>query len=121
MKGISTVIGAATAAVALTCVGCEHHHYHERETVYVESGQPGYVIVTEPPPPVVVETRPLPPSPGCVWIDGYWHWGGQKYVWNSGHWAVPPHGYTRWVPPRYERHEKGYRYVPGRWDRDDRR
>ncbi len=121
MKEFSRGFLVATAAVGLACVGCEHEH-HERETVYVQQpAQPQYVVVAQPPPPVVVETRPLPPGPGCIWIDGYWHWGGRQYAWKSGHWEVPPRGYNHWVAPRYERHGNEYHYMPGRWDHDDRR
>jgi hypothetical protein len=83
--------------------------------VYVEQPQPEYVIVREAPPPVIVERRPSPPGQGHVWVDGYWNWNGHKYVWERGHWAVPPRGRAVWVAPRYERHEQGYRYMPGQW------
>jgi hypothetical protein len=25
-------------------------------------------------------------APGSVWVAGYWHWNGVKYVWVRGHW-----------------------------------
>ena len=86
-----------------------------REPVYVQQPQPEYVIVREAPPPVIVERRPPSPGQGRIWIDGYWNWNGQRYVWEPGHWAVPPHGRAVWVAPRYEKHEQGYRYMPGQW------
>jgi hypothetical protein len=27
-----------------------------------------------------------PPTPGSVWVHGYWHWDGVRYVWQRGHW-----------------------------------
>jgi hypothetical protein len=77
-----------------------------------------YVIVREAPPAIIVENRPPPPGQGHIWIDGYWNWNGHKYDWQRGHWAVPPHARAVWVAPRYEKHEQGYRYVPGQWQEE---
>ena len=27
-----------------------------------------------------------PPKPGAIWVQGYWHWDGLRYVWQRGHW-----------------------------------
>lgn len=27
--------------------------------------------------------------PGSVWVEGYWHWDGVRYVWQRGHWQPP--------------------------------
>ena len=111
------VCASASAAVLVGLLGCgdffrEHSH---RDVVYVEERQPEYVIVREAPPPIVHERRPPPRSRGQVWIDGYWHWNGRRYVWEPGHWATPPHGRAVWAAPRYEKHKERYRYTPGHW------
>src|ERR1044072_4659985 len=95
------------AATALIGVGCIH-----REPVYVEQRQqPTYVVVTDAPPAQrIVEQRPPPPTRDSVWIDGYYSWNGRQYVWEPGHWAVPPHGFTLWIGPRYARDPRGYTY-----------
>ncbi len=31
-----------------------------------------------------------PGKPGAVWMQGYWHWDGVRYVWQRGHYAWPP-------------------------------
>ena len=83
-------------------------------SVYVGPQEPEYVMVPQAPPPAMVEQRPPPPSGLYIWIDGYWNWN-DRYVWERGHWAAPPHEHATWVAPRYESHEQGYRYAPGHW------
>jgi len=112
MKTLQALMWVSASVAVLGLLGCFRS---PRETVYVAEPQPEYVIVREAPPPIVREHRPSPPSRGHIWIDGNWHWGGQRYVWNAGRWARPPHGRAVWVPPRYERGQRGYRYMPGRW------
>ena len=29
-------------------------------------------------------TPPEKGKPGAVWVDGYWHWDGVRYVWQRG-------------------------------------
>jgi len=116
MKTLQALMWVSASVVALGLLGCSGLvERSPRETVYVAQPQPEYVIVPDAPPPIVRERRPSPPSRGHIWIDGNWHWNGQGYVWQPGHWAVPPHGRAVWVPPRYERDQHGYRYMPGRW------
>ncbi len=33
------------------------------------------------------------PTPGAVFVRGYWHWSGVRYVWTPGHWEQgrPPY------------------------------
>jgi len=117
MKVMQTLMWVSGGVVLVVLVGCTLfvRDRPPRETVYVEQPQPEYVIVREAPPAIIVERRPPPPGQEHIWIDGYWHWNGRQYVWVPGHWAVPPHGGAIWIAPRYERHEQGYRYMPGQW------
>jgi hypothetical protein len=110
MKTLQALMWVSASVALLGLLGCSH-----RETVYVAQPHREYVIVREAPPPIIREHRPSPPSRGHIWIDGNWHWNGQRYVWHPGRWAVPPHRRAVWVSPRYERHQRGYRYMPGRW------
>jgi hypothetical protein len=32
------------------------------------------------------DAPPDKPKPGAVWVQGYWHWDGVKYVWQRGRW-----------------------------------
>lgn len=31
------------------------------------------------------------PPPGAVWVPGFWHWDGFRWVWVPGRWAFPGH------------------------------
>jgi hypothetical protein len=57
-----------------------------------------YSEVPYPPPAALVEV--VPPSPGslAVWLDGYWTWQGQFYVWMRGGWVLAPAGgrFAQW-------------------------
>lgn len=100
--------GAALSALALT--GC----------VVAPVGQPYYsdpysnvpdtqvyapVYAPIAPPAPYVETVPVAPYPGAIWIGGYWNWTGHRHA---------------WVPGRYERPRPGYHWEPRRWDRGPR-
>ena len=53
-----------------------------------------------------------------IWIDGYWNWSGQSYIWAGGHYERPPQANVIWIAPRYERDAKGgVRYTPGQWSK----
>jgi hypothetical protein len=73
------------------------------------------VYAPGPPPAPLVETVPVIPFPGAVWIGGYWGWGPSGYYWNRGYWGRPPHPGGAWVPGRWHHHPRGYYYNPGRW------
>lgn len=114
MKIVQMLGWACSGVVLLAMTGC---FYQQPQPVY----DPGYVEVPEAPPATVyVEPRPYPPGPGYIWVDGYWAWGGGRYFWERGHWAVPPRGYSGWVGPHYERYGHGYRYAPGHWSQERR-
>jgi len=121
MKVLKALIWASIGMAGLGLMGC--YFVGGGPGVYVGPEEPAYVEVGVAPPPLIVEQRPLPPSALHIWIDGYWHWNG-RYVWERGHWGVPPRGHATWIAPRYERHDHGYRYAPGHWKtekQEDRR
>jgi len=33
-------------------------------------------------------TPPEKAKPGAIWVAGYWHWDGVRYVWQRGGWQV---------------------------------
>jgi hypothetical protein len=73
------------------------------------------VIVKIAPPAAIVETRPVAPGPGYVWIAGYHRWDGERYVWVPGEWRNPPHPHARWVAHRWVHRNGGYVLVEGHW------
>ena len=73
------------------------------------------IVVAVKPPRVIVEHRPVAPSPRHVWIGGYHRWDGHAYVWEPGRYEVPPREHAVWVSPRWEHRHDGYVFVEGRW------
>lgn len=74
------------------------------------------VYVASPPPAPLAEVQSGPANPGSVWVGGYWHWNGVRYVWIPGHWEASQPGYA-WVPASYEQNEGRWLYRPGHWAR----
>ncbi len=75
----------------------------------------GIIEVQLAPPALKVERRAPRPSPGHVWVHGYWRWDGQHYGWVGGRWEMPQRAGARWVAPRWKRHGRRWVFVPGRW------
>lgn len=73
------------------------------------------VVMAAPPP--YVEVVPVAPAVGWIWIGGNWTWHGGRHHWNRGHWAPPSRPGYHWVPPRGERHGRGWRDSPRYWQR----
>ena len=73
------------------------------------------VVVRVAPPAAIVETRPVAPGEGYVWVPGYHRWDGNAYVWTGGTWQRPPHPHARWVAHRWVHRHGGYVFVEGRW------
>ena len=79
------------------------------------ASDPRGVVVSGPPPaPMAEAQRPPPPSPGAVWIEGYWHWTGMQYAWIPGHWEAAPPG-AAWAAPKYVTVNGAYYYEAGTW------
>jgi hypothetical protein len=86
-----------------------------QETMVTEE-RPGIreVIVEPPPPQPEVEVIELRPSPRHVWLAGHWSWHGH-WVWEHGHWHLPPQGNTVWVSGRWESRSGHWLWTEGRW------
>src|SRR5579859_1115552 len=69
------------------------------------------------PPPLRHEIRSAPPSPGWIWISGYYIFndGRRDYDWVPGRWEAPPSPHHVWVAPRYRRNGNHYDYYQGSW------
>jgi hypothetical protein len=96
--------------------GCAPAH---RERVVVRTApavvEPAPVIVAEPPPPPTTEVITVSPGPEYVWIQGYWGWRGNRWVWERGHWERPPRAHAVWVPGHYYVRDNHHHWVPGHW------
>ncbi len=67
------------------------------------------------PPPPREEIIGVAPTPGYIWIGGYWNWVGGRYEWVPGHWAGGRQGY-HWVAHQWVRQGDGWRMRPGHWE-----
>ena len=61
--------------------------------------------------------HPNRPSPRHVWVAEEWVWGGGRYVYKPGYWALPPREGGAWVPGHWVKREyrPGFRWVAGHW------
>lgn len=71
------------------------------------------VVVAKP--PVAVVTRPAPPGPRYVWVDGNYIRSGRTYVYRPGYYAIPPRGKVVYKPGYWVRRGNGYYWRNGRW------
>jgi hypothetical protein len=89
-----------------------------RSPVVVGAGSYVYrrpIRIRYAPPPLRVETAPISPGPGYVWVPGYWFWNDTQYVWISGHWERPPQTSQTWVDARWVQDGGEWVFVPGYW------
>ncbi|WP_183043536.1 YXWGXW repeat-containing protein [Alicycliphilus denitrificans] len=101
-----TLPALALAAAGLALTGCVvAPAYPVGDVVYAPSA----------PPPLQAEMVPVAPSPVHVWINGYWGWGGGRYAWTPGYWAVPPRPGYVWHPRRWDHGPRGWQQRGGRW------
>ena len=117
-----------------------------RGAVVVQQPQPNVIVqlpppvIVQPPPPVIVqqpapvgveitiappalraEAVPAQPSPGHVWVAGYWQWNGAQYAWTPGRWEAPQQQGATWIAPQWQRRGRGWFFVQGRWGAAERR
>lgn len=111
-----------TALGTLVLAGCVVREEHVgrrpvvvRETVVAPAPVVGAeVVVAQPPPPPQVEVIPVAPSPAYIWIGGAWAWHG-RWVWEGGHYALPPRHGAVWVPHHYEKRGNSHVWIAGGW------
>jgi hypothetical protein len=111
MFASKTTLAAALCAAALTaCVVAPARPY-----AYGPGG--GEVITADIAPPApYVETIPVAPFVGAVWIGGYWGFRGGRHVWVPGRYEAPRPGY-RWEPHRWVQHDGRWHLEGGAWRR----
>jgi len=81
--------------------------------------EPTESVVYEPMPQNRWERRPARPVGyrDPVYVDGYWTWGGNDWVWVPGEWVERPRPGYRWVEPTAVRTARGWRWRSGYWGR----
>lgn len=77
---------------------------------------PAYsTTIYEAPPAPRIEYRGLPPGADQVWIDGYWNWGGSRYLWVPGRWSAQRPSQA-WGPQFWQREDEHRRPHGGQWE-----
>jgi hypothetical protein len=95
------LIVSLTAALLSACVVAPYPY--SRRVVYAEpvpAGEAADVVTDVAPPAPYVETVPVMPYVGAIWIGGYWGWYGGRH---------------QWVPGRWEHGRPGYGWQPHAW------
>ena len=73
------------------------------------------VYIRVGPPHEVREQRGPRPGRDHVWIPGYYRWDGNRHVWVSGRWELPPRPHARWERHRWVHRHEGWVLVEGHW------
>jgi hypothetical protein len=103
--GTALALGLACSVVLPGCIVTPNQgHYYA-----------GGVVLVAPPAPRI-EVVGVAPSPGYVWVGGYWNWVGGRHEWVGGHWVAGRAGH-HWVPHTWVREGDGWRARPGHWER----
>jgi hypothetical protein len=74
------------------------------------------VSVGIPPPALPVYVQPPCPSPGYIWVPGYWAWD-DGYYWVPGTWMLAPAAGLLWTPGYWGWSDGAYLWHEGYWGR----
>ena len=75
-----------------------------------------YIRKAPPSKKVIVIKKGPRPHARAIWMNGYWHWNGKKYVRKNGHWIKPRKGFV-WVPGHWVHTGQGWYRIEGHWKR----
>ena len=67
----------------------------------IPAEEPEQSSTEAPPSQPIDDVRPDQPGTDHAWLNGYWWWTNNQYIWVPGYWAIPP--------------KPGYHYVAGYW------
>jgi hypothetical protein len=75
----------------------------------------GISVDIEPPPLPVYDQPPIP-TPGYLWVPGYWAWDDDTgYYWVPGTWVLPPEPELLWTPGYWGWSDGVYFFHDGYW------
>jgi hypothetical protein len=77
-------------------------------------GAPAPIVVHRAPPARVVEQVTVAPGPGYAWVPGHYTWAGDRWIWMSGTWVVPPRPDARWVDGAWN--PQNQQWVEAHWE-----
>jgi hypothetical protein len=74
------------------------------------------IVVRSQPPPERIETVPMSPGPGYIWIRGHWGWHHERWEWIDGHWDRSVRPGMEWIPGHWSQRANGWVWIEGRYD-----
>lgn len=80
----------------------------------ISFGAPAPVIVHRAPPVRRVEVRTVAPGPGYVWVAGHYTRAGNRWIWMSGMWVVPPRPDAYWVDAAWN--PGSHQWIEAHWE-----
>ena len=86
-----------------------------REQPYGTTAEVVQVVPPLPPRAVVVESVPVSPGSGYLWVAGHYDWRAGRYFWVPGRYYARPFLHARWVHGHWRRHAHGHVWVTGHW------
>ena len=91
-RQLSILLPAILAVGSASCVIGRPARPSQPESAQGPSAPPvtGSPVVPATSPPDGDEARPATEKPGAIWVRGYWHWDGVRYVWQRGRWEAAP-------------------------------
>lgn len=106
-REVVRLLGLITIA-GFIATGCVSHRVVATPT--------GEVVVTSEPPAPRHEVIGVAPSPGYLWVGGYWAHRHGRWVWIPGHYEAAPTATAHWMPGHWDRTVSGWIWTPGHWD-----
>jgi hypothetical protein len=76
----------------------------------------GAVVANVAPPTPYMETIPVAPFAGAIWIGGFWDWSSGRHVWRPGHYERPRPGFSYRQPSWTHGSDGRWMLHRGGWD-----
>jgi hypothetical protein len=77
-------------------------------------------IVPVPAPPKAITIIGERPSNEHIWVPGGWQRSSDRWLWEKGRWAKPPHPRASWSMGHWRRQDSKWHWRPGEWVVSDR-
>src|SRR5258705_212503 len=111
-KDILKLLGSFAVGSVLVS-GCYTRPAYEPVVTTASTGE---VVVSEAPPATRPEPVGVAPDTSHVWIQGYWMYHNNRWVWIAGHWEVRPRVNALWMPGHWDHTARGWVWTAGHWE-----
>jgi hypothetical protein len=73
------------------------------------------IIVQSQPPAERIETIPMSPGPGYIWVRGHWAWRHEHWEWFDGHWDRVSQPGSVWISGQWVARGRGWVWIEGHY------